>query len=1036
MSFDLDYHKSQNTLHVGCEKPRAYYIPFDSDAEATAAGDRRAASGRFMSLCGEWDFRYYPDPAEIGDISSPAYDAKTEFEKITVPSSWQSFLDRGYDTPNYTNVNYPFPVDPPHVPDMNPSALYRREIYIPAERLDGNEVYLNFEGVDSCFYLWVNNEFAGYSQVSHMTSEFRITDKLHAGCNTVKVLVFKWCDGSYLEDQDKYRFSGIFREVYLLFRDAHHIVDIYAHPVLNAKYTQGVLGVELSFNTPGAEEVTYRLLSPAGAEESGGSIILDGNGKFEMLVSKPALWSDETPALYTLCLSAGGEHIRIPVGFKHVYVKDKVLYINGQKVKAKGVNRHDSHPLLGSATPYDHMLRDLYILKRFNVNMIRTSHYPNDPRLLGLCDRLGIYLCDETDFEAHGMTRVGDWDYFVREPEWRESLMDRVTRMFERDKNHASVIMWSLGNESGMGENQHAMADYLHDRMPGCLVHCEDVSRRMHAGHLKPEDVSAKNAMPECPWVDVESRMYPTLEESAVYIDNKGYTKPFFLCEYSHAMGNGPGCLSQYWDLIYSRDAFFGGCVWEFLDHSVAIGDDVYADPHYTYGGDFGDRPNDGNFCVDGLVYPDRRPHTGLYELKQAIKPFRLTGYDVKEGWIRIKNLRFFRTLEDLSLYWSVECDGRIVADGYIPSLGVKPGMNRRFNIPTGGLELHSECCLNISVRQNSSTEWAEAGHEVGFEQVMLDAAPISYPARVKHDVPAVLEETADSFTVAAPTAGTVYRIDKKSGLITSMVHAGMELITEPIKPTIWRAPTDNDRRVKTDWFNAGYDRCETKCYSCTAAAGNDGSVTVNAALSLGARSLRPVLHASVSYKFAADGSVTPAMKVTVREGQPMLPRFGLRLIMPYGTEYIRYFGRGPLESYIDKRLASKLGVYTTTATDNFEHYVRPQENSAHADTRWLTLATAAGHGIAVTMQSAPLSFNCCRFTSEQLTATRHDYELVPLRATVLNVDYRHTGIGSNSCGPQLAKQYRFDEHEFEFSFTITPCFVNDRDPFEIIRNK
>ena len=263
MNFDLDYHKSQNTLHVGCEKPRAYYIPFDSDAEAAAAGDRRAASGRFMSLCGEWDFRYYPDPAEIGDISSPAYDAKTEFEKITVPSSWQSFLDSGYDTPNYTNVNYPFPVDPPHVPDMNPSALYRREIYIPAERLDGSEVYLNFEGVDSCFYLWVNNEFAGYSQVSHMTSEFRITDKLHAGCNTVKVLVFKWCDGSYLEDQDKYRFSGIFREVYLLFRDAHHIVDIYARPVLNAKYTQGVLGVELSFNTPGAEEVTYRLLSPA-----------------------------------------------------------------------------------------------------------------------------------------------------------------------------------------------------------------------------------------------------------------------------------------------------------------------------------------------------------------------------------------------------------------------------------------------------------------------------------------------------------------------------------------------------------------------------------------------------------------------------------------------------------------------------------------------------------------------------------------------------------------------------------------------------
>lgn len=1035
MSFSYDFHKSQKILHVGCEKPRAYYIPFASDAEAAAAGDRRAASDRFMSLCGEWDFRYYPDPSEIGDVTAPCYDTDTEFEKMTVPMSWQAKLGCGYDTPNYTNVNYPFPVDPPHVPDMNPSALYRREVFIPAGALDGREVYLDFEGVDSCFYLWVNDSFVGYSQVSHMTSEFRVTDKLHEGKNTLKVLVFKWCDGSYLEDQDKYRFSGIFREVYLLFRDARHIVDIYARPVLNAKYTQGVLGVELTFNAPGGTEVHYRLLSPSGSEESGGSIILDGSGKFEMLVSKPRLWTDETPELYTLCLAAGSEHIRIPVGFRDVCVKDKVVYINGKKVKAKGVNRHDSHPLLGSATPYDHMLRDLYILKRHNVNMIRTSHYPNDPRLPGLCDRLGIYLCDETDLETHGMTRVGDWDYFVREPEWRESLIDRVTRMFERDKNHAAIIMWSLGNESGMGENQHAMADYLHSRMPGCLVHCEDISRRLHAGRAKVDDLSIRDTMPECPWVDVESRMYPSPEESAAYIDNKKYTKPFFLCEYSHAMGNGPGCLSQYWDLIYSRDAFFGGCVWEFLDHSVAIGDDVYSDPHYTYGGDFGDHPNDGNFCVDGLVYPDRRPHTGMLELKQVIKPFCVTGCDVGAGWIRIKNLRFFRALDDLSLYWSIECDGRIIADGTVPVLNIKPGMNRRISIPTSGLELTGESCLNISVRQNSSTEWAEAGYEVGFDQIMLESAPVRAVPVQRCLVPAELDVSDRFFTVSAPASDTVYRVDRLNGLIVSIVHAGAELVTEPVKPTVWRAPTDNDRNIKNEWFKSGYDRCEVKCYSCNANANDDGTVTVTSEISLGARSLRPVLHAVIDYRFAPDGSVTPGIKVSVREGQPMLPRFGLQFMMPYGMEYIRYFGRGGCESYADKRLASKLGVYTTTATDNFEHYVRPQENSAHADTRWLTLATAAGHGVAVTMKSAPLSFNCCRFTPEQLMATRHDYELVPLHGTVLNIDYRHTGIGSNSCGPQLAKQYRFEEREFEFSFTLTPCFVNDKDLFAMYRN-
>ncbi len=1027
MSFDYEYHKSQEILHVGCMKPRAYYIPFDSDAEAASAGDRRAASGRFMSLCGEWDFRYYPEPKAIGEIASAGFDAETEFEKMTVPGSWQMFSGRGYDTPHYTNVNYPFPVDPPHVPDANPAALYRREVYISAERLENREVFLNFEGVDSCFYLWVNDKFVGYSQVSHMTSEFRVTEQLHAGSNTVKVLVFKWCDGSYLEDQDKYRFSGIFREVYLLFRDLQHIADIYARPRLPENDAQGVLEVSLTFFQPGGGEIGYRLLSPSGSEEALGTAVLDGDGGFSVSVRTPVLWSDEIPALYTLCLSCGGEHIRIHTGFRRVYVKDRVLYINDAKVKAKGVNRHDSHPLLGSATPYDHMLRDLYILKRHNVNMIRTSHYPNDPRLPGLCDRLGIYLCDETDFEAHGMAAVGDWDYFVREPAWKEALLDRVTRMFERDKNHASVIMWSLGNESGMGENQHAMADYLHARMPGCLVHCEDVSRRMHSDYSGSE-------VRECPWVDVESRMYPSLDEAKAYLSQKGYTKPFFLCEYSHAMGNGPGCLSQYWDLIDSEDSFFGGCVWEFTDHSVAVGEDVYADPQYTYGGDFGDAPNDGNFCVDGLVYPDRRPHTGLLELKQAIKPFCLTGYNLKEGWIELKNLRFFRSLEDLSLYWSVECDGRTAADGLIPVLSVQPGMRGRLHIPTAELKLAGECCLNLSVRQNRAAEWAEAGYEVGFEQVMLEADSPKNPVGGALQGTVLLEEHAGYYTVTAPAAGTVYRIDRQSGLIASVVHDGMELVAEPVRPAVWRAPTDNDRNIKNEWFRAGFDRCESKCYSCSAETGEGGGVTVHSRISLGARALRPVLWALLQYRFAADGSVTLVIDASVREGVPMLPRFGMQLMLPYGMEYIRYFGRGACESYIDKRLASRLGIYTTTATDNFEHYIRPQENSAHADTRWVTVATAAGHGLAVTMKSAPFSFNCCRFTSEQLTVTRHDYELVPLRATVLNIDYRQTGIGSNSCGPRLSGQYRFEERAFTFAFRLTPCFVNDIDPFSVCR--
>lgn len=1030
MSFNYDLHKTPQTLHVGCTAPRAYYIPFGSDESAAAAGDRRAASDRFLSLCGEWDFKYYSDPALIPDVTAPDYDSVTEFEKMTVPCCWQMKLDRGYDTPNYTNVNYPYPFDPPHVPDANPSALYRREVTISREMLDGRRIYIDFEGVDSCFYLWVNDKFAGYSQVSHSTSEFDITDYVHVGRNTLKVHVFKWCDGSYLEDQDKYRLSGIFREVYLLSRDDHHITDIYVRPELNQKYTQGVVAVDVSFNDKECAEVSYRLLNPRGKEESGGSILLSGVGCFELLVSHPELWSDEKPRLYTLCVTCGGEHIRIPVGFKDISIRDKVIYINGQKVKARGVNRHDSHPLLGSAVPYDHMLNDLYILKRHNVNMIRTSHYPNDPRLPGLCDRLGIYLCNEADYETHGAQVVGDWDFFSREAEWSSSVLDRVQRMFERDKNHACVIMWSLGNESGMGENQRLAAEYLHGRMPGCLVHCEDVSRRLH--HQTYADAATQNV--EVEWLDIESRMYPSLDEIERYLNNKHLTKPFFMCEYSHAMGNGPGCLSQYWDVINANDSFFGGCVWEYTDHSVAVGDDVYADPHYTYGGDFGDYPNDGNFCVDGLVYPDRRPHAGLLELKQAIKPFAVTGADVREGWVRIKNMRYFSTLEDLSLYWSVERQGSVIADGCISALNIKPRTNHRIKLPTSELELWGDCCLNISLRQNRGTEWAAAGYEVGFEQLTVEAPRVSKSEKVIGTLAqtVVLDATERYFIVSAPSADTIYRIDRQSGLISSVLHAGREMITSPILPTVWRAPTDNDRRIKTAWFRVGYDRMQSKCYSVAAEAIDGGGVRVTAELSLGAQKLCPALKMNATYLFAPDGSVRLSFHVNVGADLPMLPRFGMELILPHGTEYIRYFGRGECESYIDKRLASKLGIYSTTATDNFEHYIRPQENSAHADTRWLTVATAASHGLAVAMSGHLLSFNCSHYTSKQLTETAHDYELIPLRETVLNIDYRHTGIGSNSCGPQLAEQYRFEEKEFEFSCLILPCFVNDVDPFDL----
>ena len=1023
MKFKYDYHRDLNTLHVGCEKPRAYFIPYENTSTATEG--IRGASARLINLCGDWNFRYYPSVNNVDDFTADSFDTSS-METMTVPRSWQSVLGRGYDTPNYTNVNYPYPVDPPHVPNDIPCALYSRTFKMDEQSLASRNIYINFEGVDSCFYLFVNNKFAAYSQVSHMTSEIDITSYLTAGTNELKVFVLKWCDGSYLEDQDKYRFSGIFREVYLLLRDKVHIKDIYVRTELNTNYSQGVASAEVELT--GSAQLDYYLTTPAGDEISGGSIRLDNSGKFELIVPKPALWSDETPNIYKLYIKCGDEYICIPCGFRHIVVRNKVVYINGQKVKARGVNRHDSHPILGSATPYDHMLRDLYIMKAHNVNMIRTSHYPNDPRLYDLCDMLGLYVCDEADIETHGMQRIGNWDALTDSPDWTEAYLDRAKRMFERDKNHACIIMWSVGNESGVGCNHRAMADYFHARMPGCIVHSEDISRRLHQ-NLAFED-KAVRANVECDYIDIESRMYPSPDECLRdYLTGKTYSKPLFLCEYSHAMGNGPGCLGEYWDMILSHDSFFGGCVWEFIDHSVAIGDNIYADPHYTYGGDFGDKPNDGNFCVDGLVYPDRRPHTGLLEYKQAIKPFRIEGYDSETGYIKIRNLRFFTDLSDLDLYWKFVRNGKTVFEGRLPALNIPAQKVRRLKLATA--PAGDDLTLDISLRQNISRPWADVGYEVGSHQIVVSEFDGTRQMTIPASATINTSETDTAITVVA--GETRYTVDKVHGLVASVIDHGRELITQPMTPTVWRAPTDNDRRIKANWYSEGYDRASVKCYSCVLDAVDATSAVVRAELSLGGHTKAPILWISAAYTFYAAGGIKIDMRVKVRDGLPELPRFGIQFNMPEGTENLRYFGRGPIESYIDKRLASKLGEYSTTVTEHFEPYVRPQENMAHADTRWCAVTSLTGHGLLAVRTEKPFSFNCSHFTPAQLTATRHNYELKPLSDTVVNIDYRHAGIGSNSCGPVLKECWRLNEKQFDFSVRLMPAFIADIDPYKEI---
>ncbi|MBE6576896.1 MAG: DUF4981 domain-containing protein [Ruminococcaceae bacterium] len=1021
---EFKYHTSHDVLHVNCEKPRAYFIPFDSEKKAVD-GDRNV-SDRLVSLCGEWDFKYYPRPCDIDDFTDESFSVDG-FDKMDVPRSWQTVLGKGYDVPMYTNHLYPFPFDPPHVPSANPSALYSRDVILTKSFLS-REIYINFEGVDSCFYLYINNVFAGYSQVSHCTSEINVTSLLHEGKNNIKVLVFKWCDGSYLEDQDKYRLSGIFREVYLLARDKQHIKDIYLRPSLNNDYTLANLSIETLADTE--LEYSYKLLSPDGKEVAIGTANTAEVPTLE--VCSPELWCDEIPTLYDLVISCGSEYICLPIGFKDLKVVNGVIFINGKKVKARGVNRHDSHPTLGAAVPYEHMLEDLYIMKRHNINTVRTSHYPNDPRFPGLCDRLGFYVIDEADIETHGAINVNFWDIIVNSDEWKDAFLDRIERMFERDKNHTCVIMWSLGNEMGNGINQSRAYKYIHERVPECIVHCEDFNRR-YARHILGYDNNGSKHALKNEWreqdkcCDIVSHMYWKPEDiKEYYIDVGAFAdQPVFLCEYSHAMGVGPGDLKSYWDMIYAHDRFFGGCVWEFCDHSMLT------KKGYTYGGDWDEQPHSGNFCVDGLVYPDRRPHTGMLEYKQVLKPFKIYDANLEDGSFYIQNMKFFTSLGEYSLSWIFEREGKTLAGGFIPTLTAQPGESQKITIDLGDIKPALGGELTIKLTQNNATEWADAGYEVGFEQISFEPVNLTKPSLLDFDFPdSTLKVSEDKENVYATTKEAVYTFDKTTGLVKSIDRNGEKLIATPISPTVWRAPMDNDRRIVADWRKAGYHRPIPNCLEFGITEVNQKYACIRSYVTMGLPSSYPFLRLDITYTVYAEGGLviaTKAKRVDYNHeiASPTLPRFGFEFKMPEDYENIVFFGRGPHESYEDLRHSTRLDVYKTTVTENYEHYIKPQENSAHFETRWMSVTDVGGNGLLALSMDKTFSFNCCHYTSKQLTETMHDYELTPIRETVVNIDYRNAGAGSAACGPKLDEKYRIDEYDFDFSFRLFPSNVN-----------
>lgn len=923
---------------------RAYYIP-EGNAE-------------YMLLNGRWRFAYYPCDIDVPEMI-------TQWDEVTVPSCWQLL---GYENPNYTNINYPYPCDPPYVPDANPCGVYEREFHL--ETLWGR-VYYVLEGVSSCAFVYINGNYVGFTQGSHLQAEFDITEHVVPGTNTLRVKVLKWCCGSYLEDQDFFRFNGIFRDTYLLQRPEGHLTDVSVSTQENAICVK--------------------------ADKQADIAVFDGNGtciafaaakqNVAIEIADALQWNPEKPYLYTVKLERNGEIITQKTGFRTVEVSEKCeLLINGVPVKLRGVNHHDTDPVNGWCQTKEELRRDLELMKKLNINCVRTSHYPPAPSFLEMCDEMGFYVILETDIETHGILRryanvpyrfdVESEDWPGTNPLWRKEHLERMERAVNRDKNHCSIIMWSTGNESGHGPNHEAMIDWLHSLEDGRLVHCEDASRK--------GDYSR---------ADVISNMYHDVQKLRSMAEDPRIRRPIMLCEYAHAMGNGPGDVWDYNEVFCQYPNIIGGCVWEWADHTVVM------DGVQHYGGDFdGELTHDENFCCDGMVFSDRSLKAGSYEVKAAYQPMQT---ELCGNILKITNRYDFTDLSECELYCTVAADGEEIWKEKI-SLSLAPHETAeiplRFETGKCTYGVYLTCSLVSNGEQVALTQ-----HKIA-ENRLIPAAERS----------ALVEEKP--YEVIFAGEGFRYVFSKQFGTFTSMVVNGAEQLAEPVRLTVWRAPTDNDKNIKVFWgsYNIwqgeNFDKLFSKVYGCTVA---DGCIRIDA--SLAGVSRKPFFRYTLQVKVNCDGVITVSLNGNVRENVVYLPRFGFEFALPKKNMPFRYYGCGPMESYCDLRHGSTVGMYESTAEAEYVPYVRPQEHGNHVDVRMLEIGR---------MRFESDDAFCCNvsaFSTEAIDKAAHTDDLFADGKTHLRIDYKVSGIGSASCGPELMEKYRLSERNIKFSFTISP---------------
>ncbi len=1008
----------ENPQIIGVNKtaPHATLIPYAS--KSTAVKGNRYNSKYLYMLNGKWKFHWSPTPEKRPqDFYKTEYDV-SKWDEINVPMNWQL---AGYGKPYYVNIPYVFKKQPPKIEhDINSVGSYRREFEVPSD-WKGRQLYIHFDGVESAFYLWINGKKVGYSQGSRTPAEFNITNYVNHGTNTLAVEVYRFSDGSYLECQDFWRLAGIYRNVYLFSTPNVHIRDFEVQTMLDDQYKNAQLKITAKVDNLGDDD--YDNLSVEGVLlDTAGNVIIASEKLKEVNeylaptaeaiyilksdVENPLKWSAEKPNLYTLVLTLKDKDGKVlemesaKVGFRKVEIKDGLLLVNGQAILIKGVNRHEHDPDTGHYVGEQSMLNDIFLMKRNNINTVRTSHYPDDPLWYELCDKYGLYLIDEANIESHGMG-YKPHETLANKPQWKKAHLDRIESMVERDKNHPSVIIWSMGNEAGDGTNFQAASDWIHHRDPSRPVHYERASRRPH--------------------VDIVSPMYPKLPYLIDYAENH-HDRPLIMCEYAHAMGNSLGDFQDYWEVIEKYDILQGGSIWDWVDQGLrkktSDGREFWA-----YGGDYGEDKSDYNFCINGIVLPDRGETPKLAEVKKVYQNIGFKNINVDDGLLEIKNKFFFTNLKEFTPHWALYENGAVIQQGALPAQDVVPQGKKELHIPFKPFKKGAgdEYFFTVDFRLTKDTPWAKKGYVIAREQFRLHNDAVVNVTDISSLAPLHSDEKGNSLIISGNNFQVIF--DKKNGIITSYKYNNSELIKEGPAPNFWRAPTDNDfgnrmQKRCAVWEKASEKR-KLKTFKIEKIS--DKALKIILSYSLPAEAV-----VQLKYTVMGNGEINVNYSfIPFGDDLPELPRLGMKMEMPAGFEKLTFYGRGPHENYWDRKTSAFVGLYKSTVDEQYVPYISPQENGYKTDVRWFALQNDMGAGLMFAADSL-IGFSALHYTIEDLSqkkrGTKHPTDLQKKDFVSLNIDYGQTGVGGdNSWGARTLKKYTLWPKKYKYAFRIIP---------------